>query len=125
VNADTLAAHLAARLKSPRLIISGATAGVFDSRGETIPHMTFDDIASSIAGGGATAGMIAKLAACRAAVEGGARDVFIADGRDLDGLSVLARYGLKAGAGKSTRISNGGPVKRRHFTQLAAKRRGA
>ena len=125
VNADTLAAHLAARLKSPRLVIAGATAGVFDSRGETIPRMTFGDIASSIASGGATAGMIAKLTACRTAIEGGARDVFIADGRDLAGLSVLARYGLKAGAGKSTRISNGASVKRRHFTQLAAKRRGA
>jgi acetylglutamate kinase len=87
--------------------------------------MTFADIATSIVSGGATAGMIAKLTACRAAIEGGARDVFIADGRDLAGLSVLVRYGLKAGAGKSTRISNGASVKRRHFTQLAAKRRGA
>ena len=32
VNADTLAAHLAGRLKSPRLIIAGATAGVLDAR---------------------------------------------------------------------------------------------
>jgi acetylglutamate kinase len=87
--------------------------------------MTFDDISSSIASGGTTAGMIAKLTACRAAVEGGAREVFITDGRDLAGVSVLVRYGLKAGAGKSTRISNGGSVKRRHLTQLAAKRRGA
>jgi acetylglutamate kinase len=125
VNADTLAAHLAARLKSPRLVIAGATAGVFDSRGETIRQMTFDDVASSIASREATAGMVAKLTACRAAIEGGARDVFIADGRDLAGLSVLARHGLKAGAGKNTRISNGASVKRRHVTQVAAKRRGA
>jgi acetylglutamate kinase len=125
VNADTLAAHFAARLSSPRLIIAGATAGVFDADGATIPVMSLEDIAGLIADGGATAGMIAKLTACRAALEGGAREVFIADGRDLAGLTVLVRHGLKAGAGKSTRISNGNPAKRRHFTQTAAKRRGA
>ena len=120
VNADTLASHLAARLKSPRLVIAGATAGVFDRNGGTIPQMSFDDIKALIAGGGATAGMIAKLAACRDAIEGGAREVFIADGRDIAGLSVLTRYGLKAGAGKSTRISNGKSVKRRQVRKRAS-----
>jgi acetylglutamate kinase len=120
VNADTLAAHLAARLKSPRLVIAGATAGVFDSSGGTIPQMSFDDIKGLIAGGGATAGMIAKLTACRDAAESGTREVFIADGRDIAGLSVLARYGLKAGAGKSTRIFNGTSVKRRQVRKRAS-----
>ena len=55
--------------------------------------------------GGATAGMVAKLAACRSAIESGAREVFVADGRDLAGLAVLARHGRAAGAGKSTRIT--------------------
>ena len=45
VNADTLAAHLAARLKSPRLVIAGATAGVLDERGGTIADLSFEDIA--------------------------------------------------------------------------------
>ena len=36
VNADTLAAHLAARLASPRLVIAGATPGVLDEQGQTI-----------------------------------------------------------------------------------------
>ena len=120
VNADTLASHLAARLKSPRLVIAGATAGVFDSDGGTIPQMSFDDIDALISSGGATAGMIAKLTACRNAVEGGAREVFIADGRDLAGLSVLARHGLKAGAGKSTRISIGTSAKRRQVKRKAS-----
>ncbi len=44
VNADTLAAHLAGRLKSPRLIIAGATAGVLDRDGSTIADMTFADV---------------------------------------------------------------------------------
>jgi acetylglutamate kinase len=122
VNADTLAAHLAGRLKSPRLVVAGATAGVFDAAGTTISKMSFDDIDALIAQGGATAGMIAKLTACRRAVEGGAREVFIADGRDLPGLSVLARHGLKAGAGNCTRISAGEPTGRRQIRPVTAKR---
>ena len=106
VNADTLASHLAARLNSPRLVVAGATAGVFDRHGATIAHMSFKAIDALIASGDATAGMIAKLTACRAALEGGARDVFIADGRDLPGLAVLVRHGLKAGAAKNTRITH-------------------
>jgi acetylglutamate kinase len=113
VNADTLAGHLAARLKSPRLVIAGATAGVLDGLGGTITDLSFDGIASMVKSGGASAGMVAKLAACRSAVAGGAREVFIADGRDVDGLAVLAGHGRKAGAGKSTRISDTQPARRR------------
>ena len=107
VNADTLAAHLAGRLKSPRLIIAGATAGVLERDGSTIADMTFRDVDALVASGGATAGMVAKLAACRSAIENGAREVFVADGKDLAGLAVLARHGRAAGAGKSTRITKG------------------
>ncbi|MCM3879113.1 MAG: acetylglutamate kinase [Vicinamibacterales bacterium] len=120
VNADTLAAHLAARLKSPRLVIAGATAGVFDNQGGTIPQMSFADIDTLVASGGATAGMVAKLAACRLALDRGARDVFVADGRDLAGLMVIARHGLKAGAGKCTRISIGQTAKRRQARKKAS-----
>ena len=106
VNADTLAAHLAGRLQSPRLIIAGATSGVLARDGSTIAEMTFVDVDQLINGGGATAGMVAKLVSCRSAIESGAREVYVADGRDLAGLSVLARHGRAAGAGKSTRIRN-------------------
>jgi len=117
VNADTLAAHLAGRLKSPRLIIAGATAGVLERDGSTIGEMTFDAVDRLVASGGATAGMVAKLAACRSAIHAGAREVFVADGKDLAGLSVLVRHGRAAGAGKSTRIRNAKPVKVRHITR--------
>ena len=110
VNADTLAAHLAGRLKSPRLIIAGATAGVLERDGSTIAEMTFRDVNALIESGGATAGMVAKLGACRSAIENGAREVFVADGKDLAGLAVLARHGRAAGAGKSTRITKGMPA---------------
>ena len=115
VNADTLAAHLAGRLRSPRLIIAGATAGVFDGNGSTIGEMTFRDIDALILSGGATAGMVAKLAACRSAIVDGAREVFIADGKDLPGLAVLARHGRAPGAGKCTRIIKGMSAASRHM----------
>jgi acetylglutamate kinase len=123
VNADTLAASLAARLKSPRLVIAGATAGVLDGSGGTVADLSFEGIASMVRGGGASAGMIAKLAAGRRAVEGGAREVFIADGRDATALGVLAGRGRRPGEGKSTRISIGTSASRRDFSQSAAKRR--
>lgn len=117
VNADTLAAHLAGRLKSPRLIIAGATAGVLERNGATIADMTFSDIDALIETGGATAGMIAKLAACRTALDNGAREVFVADGTDAAGLAVLARHGRVAGSGTSTRITKEAPAKRRYVTR--------
>jgi acetylglutamate kinase len=104
VNADTMAAHLAARLKSPRLIIAGVTAGVLDESGATIADLSLQGIAAMVKSGTATVGMIAKLDACREALRGGAREVFVANGRDAAGLAVLARHGRKAGAGQGTRI---------------------
>jgi acetylglutamate kinase len=114
VNADTLAAHLAGRLKSPRLIVAGATAGVLERDGSTIADMTFREVDALVTSGGATAGMVAKLAACRHAIENGTREVFVADGKDLAGLAVLARHGRAAGAGKSTRITKGTSAMSRH-----------
>ena len=114
VNADTLAAHLAGRLKSPRLIVAGATAGVLERDGSTIADMTFRDVDALVTSGGATAGMVAKLAACRHAIENGTREVFVADGKDLAGLAALARHGRAAGAGKSTRITKGTSAMSRH-----------
>jgi acetylglutamate kinase len=124
VNADTLAAHLAGRVKSPRLIIAGVTAGVLTRDGATISEMSLVDIGALVNSGGATAGMIAKLGACRAALEGGAREVFIADGKDLAGLSVLARHGRVAGAGHSTRIVSKARQTRNELTKrrIAASR---
>jgi acetylglutamate kinase len=122
VNADTLAAHLAGRLKSPRLIVAGATAGVLARDGSTIAEMSFDDIDALVAGGGATAGMVAKLAACRSAIDGGTREVFVADGKDLTALAVLTRHGRKAGAGSNTRIVDGTAAKRRHVGKTRKRR---
>jgi acetylglutamate kinase len=120
VNADTLAAHLAGRLKSRRLIIAGATPGVLDATGSTIRELTFRDIEVLIGNGGATAGMVAKLAACRSAIQNGAREVFVADGKDVRGLAVLARNGRAAGAAKSTRIGNARSATGRQISKRAS-----
>ena len=81
VNADTLAASIATRVKASRLIFAGGTPGVLDQEGTTIARLTKADVAELIGAGTATAGMIAKLRAAADARTAGVKDVAIADGR--------------------------------------------
>ncbi len=88
VNADTMAGHLAGRLRARRLVIAGATAGVLDSSGKTIALLDPAAIAQLVSSGTATAGMVAKLRACEQALAGGVHD---------DHIVYAARQGLFAG----------------------------
>jgi acetylglutamate kinase len=81
VNADTLAADLAARLGAARLVIAGATPGVLDEHGRTIEALDLAAAAALVSSGIASAGMIAKLTACREAINGGVEEVLMVDGR--------------------------------------------
>ncbi|HZP48539.1 MAG TPA: acetylglutamate kinase [Vicinamibacterales bacterium] len=90
VNADTLAAHLAARVKARRLVIAGTTPGVLDDRQQTLPRLESTAVDELVTGGTATAGMIAKLRACEHALAGGVDDVVIVDGRERDALVAAA-----------------------------------
>jgi acetylglutamate kinase len=81
VNADTLASHLAAALRARRLVIAGGTSGVLNEQGETIERLTTRDAARLVRAGTAHRGMVAKLQACRAALQAGVGDVVIANGR--------------------------------------------
>ena len=81
LNADALAGYLAAGLRASRLVIAGATAGVLDADGRTIPAVDDAAIDDLIGGGQANAGMVAKLIACRTARRGGVSEVRIVDGR--------------------------------------------
>ena len=113
VNADTLAAHLAGRLRSPRLIIAGATAGVLDRRWRHDRGCRCARRARARQGWRRDrrhGRQARRLPPCSAS---GAREVFVADGKDLAGLGVLARHGRVAGAAKSTRIHNGKSASRR------------
>ena len=82
VNADTMAAALAVRLKASRLLIAGTTPGVLDGGGKTIAELGPQAERELAAAGTVNRGMLAKLQACRAALAGGVIDVTIVDGRD-------------------------------------------
>ena len=87
VNADTLAGDLAVRFRAGRLLIAGGTAGVLDPRGSTLSALDDAAIGRLIADGRASAGMVAKLNACRQARRNGVGRVEVVDGRrtrDLD-----------------------------------------
>jgi acetylglutamate kinase len=83
VNADTLAAHVAASIGAGRLVIAGGTSGVLDDAGRTIGRLTSRQAAGLIRTGTANKGMVAKLHACRAALRAGVGDVVIANGREV------------------------------------------
>lgn len=108
VNADTFAGRLAARLGARRLVIAGTTAGVLDSAGATIPSLDARAMSNLIADRTATAGMIAKLRACEDAVQHGAGDVVIVDGRNSAALEAAA---LGSDVQVATRIVAGEQVR--------------
>ena len=87
INADTLASHLAGRLKASRLVITGSTNGVLEPSGKTIPTLDGGSVTRVINDGSASAGMIAKLLACRDALKNGVDTVAIING-------INARRGL-------------------------------
>lgn len=106
VNADSLAAHLAAILGASRLVVAGTTAGVLDAQGRTIRELDVNDIDRMAATGEAHSGMIAKLSACRHALAGGVREVAIVSGRaELEtaaGTRVIGRRARPATAMETT-----------------------
>ena len=103
VNADTLAGNVAARLGASRLVFAGGTSGVLDRDGKTIAALDANGIGELVSSGTATAGMVAKLRACRRAIEDGIGDVSIADGRQPARLAALLS-GTASRKGAWTRI---------------------
>ncbi|MGQ0732930.1 MAG: acetylglutamate kinase [Acidobacteriota bacterium] len=107
VNADMLAGSLAIRLSASRLVVAGATAGVLDQAARTISTLDAAAVDALISSGTATAGMIAKLRACRNAAGRPAREVVIADGRKPAALGALLEGApLSRRAGPWTTITN-------------------
>ena len=107
VNADTLAGFIAARLAAPRLVIAGATPGVLDAGGRSLPTIDPATIAAIVANGTATAGMIAKLRACERALAEGVDEIVIVDGRDRDALVAAAASDVLS---RATRLSRAGTL---------------
>ena len=83
VNADVMACRIAASLGQCDLVIAGGTAGVLDAAGAAVPLMDLEAIDRAVESGMATAGMVAKLMACRTALVEGVASVRIIDGRGL------------------------------------------
>jgi acetylglutamate kinase len=103
VNPDTLASSLAARLGARRLVFAGGTPGVLDENGQTIATLDSAAIDELVRSGTATAGMVAKLRACRRAIDDGVGEVAIADGRQPKRLATLLS-GTASPKGAWTRI---------------------
>jgi len=101
VNADVMACRLAAALGESDLVIAGGTAGVLDAQGESIATLDAAGIDAVIASGAATAGMVAKLAACRTALLEGVGAVRIVDGRAFD-----AHHGVDEAPGTTLVVSS-------------------
>lgn len=93
VNADTMAAHAVRAGHAGSLVICSGTAGVFDADGQTIPTLTRASALDLIKAGTAAAGMVAKLQAALDALDAGAEDVWIVDGRSAT--SLLERQGTR------------------------------
>lgn len=102
VNADTMAASVAARLGAARLVIAGTTPGVLDEQGRTTRSLDVTGIAHVIGAGVASAGMVAKLMASRDALASGVPEVVIADGKRSALRSALR--GIPAGGQSWTRL---------------------
>jgi acetylglutamate kinase len=105
VNADVMACRLAAALGA-ELVIAGTTAGVLDAAGAQIPALSLPEMTALIDNGTATAGMVAKLRACRAALEDGVPSVRLVDGRAFGA-------GVNPMAVPGTTLTTASPVEQR------------
>lgn len=104
VNADVMACRIAEAFVRTsdaqgfvELLIAGTTPGVFDEAGQTIRTLDIDGIDALIRSGAANAGMVAKLNACRAALDAGVTAVKIVDGKDLKTGTTLRKSHVGAG----------------------------
>ena len=98
VNADLIAAHLAAMLGARKLIIAGTTPGVLDAGGNGLPALAVDEIDRMAADGAAHSGMLAKLNACRRALMAGVAEVSIVSGRPTTDMTNAPGTRIVAGA---------------------------
>lgn len=86
VNADEVAAGLAAALRG-RLVLLSDTDGVRDRDGQKIAQLDAAEVEALIAAGTISGGMIPKVQGALAVVAAGGREVVIADGRNAGALA--------------------------------------
>ncbi|HCD31376.1 MAG TPA: acetylglutamate kinase [Phycisphaerales bacterium] len=83
VNADSVAGHVAAAVKSEKLILVSDTHGIRTGESEDtlVSHLTKPQIEQLITDGVISSGMLPKVEASFTALQGGVRKVHIVDGR--------------------------------------------
>ena len=80
VNADTVAAVVAASLKAEKWIVATNVAGVLDGDGRLLDRLSPDEARSLVGDRVVTGGMVPKLEAALAALEAGVASVHLIDG---------------------------------------------
>lgn len=85
INADDVAAEIAAAVGAERLIFLTDVAGVCDPSGELLPQLSTEEAEALIASGVASGGMIPKIRACLKALASAATTCII-DGRQPQAL---------------------------------------
>lgn len=81
INADTAAGAIAATLKAEKLIFLTDVKGIMDKDGRLISTLNRREALRLIKNGVITSGMLPKVKACLAALEGGVKKTHIIDGR--------------------------------------------
>ncbi len=81
INADTVAAAVAASVEAEKLILLTDVEGVKDNSGEVIYEVHKNEIMEMIDDGTISGGMIPKVLGCLEAIDGGVTGVHIIDGR--------------------------------------------
>lgn len=81
INADAVAAAVAAAMGAKKLILLTDVAGVLSSRGALISSMNRHEAVAALSDGTASGGMIPKLKCCLEALEFGVEKAHIVDGR--------------------------------------------
>ena len=91
VNADHVAGHIAAAVGAAKLVLLTDVEGLYadySDKSTLIQRMDTDQAADMIASGAAERGMIPKLEACIAAIEGGVSRAHLIDGRQPHSLLI-------------------------------------
>jgi acetylglutamate kinase len=81
INADLVAAAIAAGLRASKLILLTDTRGVMDGQGNLIQEMTPAQVGELMEAGVIKGGMIPKVSCCLEALEAGVERAHIIDGR--------------------------------------------
>jgi acetylglutamate kinase len=115
INADTVAAEVAAALCAQKLIYLTDSEGVLDGKGELVPRLDGKTARKLIRGGVIKGGMLPKVTHALRALEGGVKQTHIIDGR-LEHVALLEMF-TASGVGTEVQLE---PVPKKKKRKKAA-----